>query len=90
MKYGKQPNGKINTRISYDFASETVMMEVINEPGESHDKILALGDAARDVVFAPRSRLNTHDSMLISSGDGAWIMSKCAKTMGGTLYGSRE
>ena len=65
------------------------MMEVINEPGDSHDKILALGDAARDVVFAPRSRLtdlNTHNSMLISSGDGAWIMSKCAKTMGGTSY----
>ena len=70
-------------------------MDVINLPGEYHDEILQMGDAARQAVFSPRKRLH-HDfgkrpcgegrdgeKESHSSGDGAWIMRKCAKTLGG-------
>jgi hypothetical protein len=47
---------------------------------------LQMGDAACEAVFAQGQRLNIHvhpDSEEMSSGDGAWIMQKCAKALGG-------
>ena len=50
--------------------------------------LLALGDSASEFVFAQGVRLQPHmkgktEKKLDSSGDGAWIMQKCAKTMNG-------
>uniref|UniRef100_A0A7S1CUP5 Uncharacterized protein n=1 Tax=Cyclophora tenuis TaxID=216820 RepID=A0A7S1CUP5_CYCTE len=55
-----------------------------------HDQLVALDeDEAQQQVFSPRTRLKQHivndDKLMLksSSGDGAWIMQKCAKTLGG-------
>eukprot|EP00549_Striatella_unipunctata_P026075 CAMPEP_0118716132 /NCGR_PEP_ID=MMETSP0800-20121206/27315_1 /TAXON_ID=210618 ORGANISM="Striatella unipunctata, Strain CCMP2910" /NCGR_SAMPLE_ID=MMETSP0800 /ASSEMBLY_ACC=CAM_ASM_000638 /LENGTH=697 /DNA_ID=CAMNT_0006622487 /DNA_START=667 /DNA_END=2760 /DNA_ORIENTATION=- len=85
-KYGKI-GGQVVTTIDYDVETRIFAMKVINEAGEGHDDILSLGDRANEMVFAEGSRLKVHqdaDDKLISSGDGAWIMSKCAQTLGGT------
>jgi hypothetical protein len=67
-------------------------MQIINLPGKKHDEILKLGKLAKELVFSPRRRLTMHCtednnnqvSASHSSGDGAWIIHKCAKTLGGT------
>jgi hypothetical protein len=48
-----------------------------------------MGDEACQAVFKQGKRLSVHDcsngdEKQISSGDGAWIMQKCAKTLGGS------
>jgi len=90
-KYGKK-GGIVATIINYKEGEETLIMEVVNLPGEKHDEILKLGNLAQELVFSPRRRLTMHCaedsnnqvSASHSSGDGAWIMHKCAKTLGGT------
>lgn len=87
-KYGKQ-GGKVLTVISFEPDSRTFVMEVVNEPGNGHEEILAMGEtAASEAVFAQGSRLHLNceqsEDRYISSGDGAWIMQKCAKTMSGS------
>jgi len=90
-KYGKR-GGKVCTAVAWDKEEGMLTMEVINLPGLGHEEILKLGDTASDIVFSPRKRLTTHcmfderscGSASHSSGDGAWIMHKCAKTLGGT------
>lgn len=63
-------------------------MDVINEPGPWNDVLTSMGDKAAKTVFAQGQRLHVHRTgddaeKQISTGDGAWIMQKCAKTMGG-------
>lgn len=90
-KYGKK-GGLVLTELHYDAKQGMFQMDVVNLPGEHHDKLVAMGDAASVAVFSPRKRLhsefseNKNRSEFIeshSSGDGAWIMTKCAKTLGG-------
>jgi len=90
-KYGKR-GGVVRTEVSWNRAARVLQMDVVNLPGPRHDEILKLGDAAAEIVFSARKRLTMHstfgddnnDSASHSSGDGAWIMHKCAKTLGGT------
>jgi hypothetical protein len=92
-KYGKK-GGLVLTELHYNAKQGMFQMDVVNLPGEHHDKLVAMGDAASVAVFSPRKRLHTEfsrsdnksQSEFIdshSSGDGAWIMTKCAKTLGG-------
>ena len=90
-KYGKR-GGQVRTSVAWDKEEGMLTMEVINLPGPEHEEILKLGDIASEIVFSPRRRLTMHcvfderssESASHSSGDGAWIMHKCAKTLGGT------
>jgi hypothetical protein len=85
-KYGAQ-GGKVLTELWFDTSTNTFQMQVINDPGPGHDRLMALGDEASENVFRQGSMLHLNDgnnrSSYISSGDGAWIMQKCAKTMRG-------
>ena len=94
-KYGKR-GGSVVTKFRFDENKNELLMKVINCPGRFHDELVQLGDAAAKAVFEPGRRLhpflgtnqgkfdNTHtQTHSHSSGDGAWIMKKCAKTLGG-------
>jgi signal transduction histidine kinase len=89
-KYG-QKGGVVVTDVYWDKENRELSMDVTNLPGENHSEILKLGELAEEVVFSPRRRLTMHStgddnnkvSASHSSGDGAWIMLKCAKTLGG-------
>ena len=66
--------------------SETLRIEVVNEPGEGHDRLVRMGKEACAAVFQQSTRLhedNERNDNILSSGDGAWIMQKCAKNLGG-------
>jgi signal transduction histidine kinase len=84
-KYGKL-GGVVKTTVLYrEFRKEFEML-VINEPGHGHAEIIALGEDAHRAVFAQGKLLHDHlqsGKKYVSSGDGAWIMQKCAKTMKG-------
>lgn len=89
IKYGKV-DGIVTTRIHYDEAEERLKMDVENEPGPEHHRLLGLGPRAGDMVFEPGKRLHHHfhDSSRDrpsshSAGDGAWIIRKCAETLKG-------
>ncbi len=87
-KYGKC-GGEIRTEVHWNQMEGTLTMQVINLPGPKHEEILRLGDVASEIVFSPRRRLAIHSetadrTVSHSSGDGAWIMHKCAKTLGGS------
>ena len=59
-------------------------LEVANEPGPRHSKLTTMEQkAVRDKVFSQGSRLHPELVSSVSSGDGGWIMRKCAKTLGG-------
>jgi len=91
-KYG-QEGGQVKTEIYYDDGKKEFQMNVINLPGYRHAELIQLDQDAVKTVFAAGTRL--HDSLgsssasldgaLVSSsaGDGAWIMQKCALTLGG-------
>ena len=86
-KYGKK-GGKVTTVIHYFERKGEFVMDVINEPGPWNDVLTSMGDKAAKTVFAQGQRLRVHRTgddaeNQISTGDGAWIMQKCAKTMGG-------
>mmetsp|Transcript_3353 Transcript_3353/g.6269 ORF Transcript_3353/g.6269 Transcript_3353/m.6269 type:complete len:1165 (-) Transcript_3353:172-3666(-) len=89
-KYGKK-SGTVTTFVEYNEERSELRMEVTNLPGQLHSEILKLGSLAEEVVFSPRRRLAMHCkddqdnrfSASHSSGDGAWIMKQCAKTLGG-------
>jgi len=90
-KYGKK-GGVVRTELNWDKKKSMLEMDVINFPGDGHDEILKLGDFASELVFSPRKRLPVHTNAegkeqnpaSLSSGDGAWIVHKCAKTLGGS------
>lgn len=60
-------------------------MDVINEPGEGHTVLMQMGERGCEAVFGQGIRLPPHKGgdKGVSTGDGAWIMQKCAKTLGG-------
>jgi hypothetical protein len=79
------------TKIRFDEETKELEMDIINSPGEDHDKLLELGSAGMEAVFAPVKRLHNefrdhgsqNDQAFHSSEDEAWISCKCAKTLGG-------
>ena len=85
-KYGSQ-GGLVVTLVAYHTDTSEFELQVINDPGSGHEKLIELGNAAGDAVFEQGSRLHKDLSIndrYISSGDGAWIAQKCAKAMGGS------
>lgn len=92
-KYGS-PGGIVKTVAKYDRPSSILTVDVINEPGEHHERLVQLGEMAAQEVFLPGRRLHSSyglssekDSreVSVSSGDGAWIMRKCAHMLGGDV-----
>lgn len=91
-RYGKF-NGEVKTILRYDDTDKVLSMKVINQPGEEHDKLLQLSDEAVASIFDKGTQLEATKTMnnvsknseprKESSGNGAWIMSKCAETMDG-------
>ena len=83
-KYGAQ-NGPIPSILSFDEETKQFTMQVVNKPGAYHSELVKLDTAARDAVFSQGNRLQVHNTEdhFISSGDGAWIMQKCARTLSG-------
>jgi len=82
-RYGKK-GGLVTTEI--DFKDDTLTLRVINLPGAGHEKLMAMRDAS--VVFNKGTRFHYDDvpaaTARTSTGDGAWIMRKCAECMRGT------
>lgn len=89
-KYG-QKGGIVTTMVYYDSKNEMLKLDVINLPGEGHAELVQLGEEKANIaVFSPGTRL--HGSIHAStkgashsSGDGAWIMRKCADTLKGQV-----
>jgi hypothetical protein len=85
-------NGEITTNIFYDEEKQIFRMEVINLSGFGHEELLELDpDEVALKVFAQKNTsLHTKSreersciTVSDSSGDGAWIMQKCASTLKG-------
>ena len=92
-KYGKL-GGTISTEINYDEKTQVLSIDIINLPGPHHDKLVEQGEIASRRVFESGKRLHTDlgenkgDASLevsFSAGDGAWIMRKCARMLGGDV-----
>ena len=94
VKYGKR-DGIIRTEVRYSPNTRVFELDVINQPGRQHADLVAMGPTASRAVFQSRTRLHNsregEDSSdgenfgkigRLSAGDGAWIMEKCAKTLG--------
>lgn len=86
VRYGKE-GGHITTVARYE--DGIFELKIMNEPGPSHQKLVMLGDDASDLVFSHGTRLHEDSNEIrdgLSSGDGAWIMRKCATMLGGTVH----
>jgi hypothetical protein len=93
-KYGKL-DGTVWTTLRCDEKRGNFTMEIRNEPGDGHEELLKLSDEEVAKVFQKATRLSivkANDYLPIlgykrnaseSSGNGAWIMQKCAETLGG-------
>ena len=88
-KYGRT-GGVVVTEVCHK--RNEITMRVTNEPGPFHEALTQMGSAAESAVFEPGRQLHPDlgtvalgnpPSHTHSSGDGAWIMKKCAKTLGG-------
>ena len=89
LKYGKK-DGVVVTELHFDERESEFRMNVINLPGEKHEQLLMMGEKAEVEVFEPGKRLHASENLFESggsrkhsSGDGAWIIRKCAHTLGG-------
>ena len=86
-KYGRQGE-KILSFVTYNSETTEFELQVINSPGEGHEKLLSLSaQMINDAVFEQGMRLHDHlriKDRFVSAGDGAWIAQKCAKAMGGS------
>tara|TARA_A100001011_G_scaffold394642_2_gene487570 strand:- start:2832 stop:5207 length:2376 start_codon:yes stop_codon:yes gene_type:complete len=81
-KYGKTWSDIL---IKISIINTILEIEIINEPGEQHEKLTKLKNP--NIIFEKGVRLH-HNSKLqtkscISAGDGAWIMQTCAELCGG-------
>lgn len=87
-KYGAK-KARIETTLSYDPATNVFTMEVINQAGDHHSELRDLEGTRVDKVFEKGKRLHpmlgdeASGMARRSSGDGAWIMQNCAKTLRG-------
>jgi signal transduction histidine kinase len=90
-RYG-QSGGDVRTSLRYDDTKKEFHMEVVNAPGVGHEKLLDMipGDI-RSLVFSPGTSLHLmcaeeeEVTVANSSGDGAWIMHKCARILKGDV-----
>ena len=92
LKYGKK-GGRIITEAAYSADTGEFEMKIINMPGPGHHELVAMGSRARELVFAHGTRLHKDSDLgqrSHSAGDGAWIMHKCAKILGGSVEISFE
>lgn len=78
-KYGER-GGEVRTELEHQ--DGVLTMRVVNKPGAHHDKLMEVHD--HSVVFKKGLRLHDEEDS-VSSGDGAWIMSKCAEAIGGSV-----
>ena len=76
----------------FDKANSRFDLEVINVPGDGHDVLSKLSDDEVASIFEPGVQLSAtklvfgNQAQVIrneSSGNGAWIMQKCAEALGG-------
>ena len=94
-KYGKK-GGVVATNIHYQVEHKQLTLEIVNEPGPGHIKLLEMGEGASRKVFEAGTRLHKgmkeipEEVNSLSSGDGAWIMQRCAETMEGVCSISFE
>ncbi|GAX18322.1 hypothetical protein FisN_23Hu216 [Fistulifera solaris] len=91
-RYG-QHDGTVESFVLYDRGTRVFTLKVTNLPGEGHTELLDLDDDQVRSIFEPGVRLaqNHHpfakNAQAInkeSSGNGAWIMQKCAECLGGS------
>lgn len=91
-RYGKH-GGRVESSIEYDRSTSIFTMKVMNEPGEGHDELLKLNSEQVRKIFEPGVRLiqnhlpsarNAQTINKESSGNGAWIMQKCAECLDGS------
>lgn len=90
-RYGRF-GGNVVTSIEYDEETKVFRMNVINEPGFGHESFVTLPkEEVNERVFSQGSRLHgnsldEHDFVVAnSSGDGAWIVKKCASICKGDV-----
>jgi len=94
-KYGKT-GSSVLTEIIYDEKRQRLQINVINLPGELHNKLIEMGTEAEEMVFSKSSQVHemiqgdaasrgsTKKSEAAAlPGDGGWIIQKCAKIMKG-------
>jgi hypothetical protein len=90
-KYG-EPDGLVDTRVLYNEKEGTFKMKVINLPGPGHPDLVMLNEHQVATIFSQGTQLaathstDTEQAEIIrnkSSGNGAWIMQKCAEALGG-------
>mmetsp|Transcript_29734 Transcript_29734/g.46009 ORF Transcript_29734/g.46009 Transcript_29734/m.46009 type:complete len:1225 (-) Transcript_29734:27-3701(-) len=87
IKYGKN-GGNVTVEATYDSERGHFKMDVLNLPGPGHEKLMALGSRASELVFSHGTRLHKDSGLeknSHSAGDGAWIIRKCAKILGGNV-----
>lgn len=95
-KYGER-GGVVATELTYNEVKKELEIKVVDRPGENHKNLVKLGPEEVNEVFSPGKSLHPglpkdEDDHLErrfvtrSSGDGAWIMKKCARIMGGDCH----
>ena len=91
-RYGKQ-DGIVRSSVEYDRDMSFFTMKVTNLPGEGHAELLKLKVDQVCSIFEPGVRLDQNhlpsarNAQAInkeSSGNGAWIMQKCAECLRGS------
>ena len=68
-KFGKT-GGSVLTEIIYLEDKKSLRMKVINMPGHLHDKLVAMGSVAQDVVFAKGKQM--HDQIVSDADSKDW------------------
>lgn len=90
-RYGRS-GGDIVTNVAYDEEKKEFRLDVVNEPGSRHETLLKLSkEEVERRVFSKGSRLHEGSeddeeyAVANSSGDGAWIVKKCARILRGDV-----
>ena len=82
-KYGAR-EGNVVTRVFLDESACVLTVQVTNKAGAEHDVLRALSpEDAKSAVFSAGTRLHCDLAAAVSSGDGGWIIQKCASTLNG-------
>jgi signal transduction histidine kinase len=86
-KYGKL-SGEVTTEILWDEVMQVLTVNVINLPGNNHAEMSAMGAKSNSTIFSLRKKLKVQidgsgSSADQSVGNGTWLMTKCAATLGG-------
>jgi len=92
VKYGK-PGGVVQTRLAYETKNKQLLISVTNQPGNNHAVLVEMNEDETAKIFSAGTSLKVNNRPVdkasddlfakTPAGDGAWIMQKCAMTMGG-------